>query len=437
MQMKNIYFFGAGHTPLFLFHNTEQKEVFSPKEKQDTIPLLLEKREKMDKDQKQRTEMELVNRALEAVERGKIGFQFTEKEESMLSTGIENEVDFPDGFESISATTLLKRSPEELRALFLDKNGVVDFHGNNKAQRHIGAGDLFDSSQKFLEINGVLGQRSIDTKFHDKKIGYVDKNGNYLQITGGEKISSVDSNIVGDQIKDFGTPTIDPHFRRVLPDGTELTGEAAYKDQFFEEVVHEEEYENLDWEERVKKSDEDALNAKVDLSRLPEGNEQLSRTIGRILAHKDEYLYIQRETNVPWMLIAAIHARESGNKFNTYLHNGEPLGKTTTLEPKGIFFGANQWKEASVDAITRIKNSQKGFSSLTPNASLGEMALFAETYNGFGYRNKGIESPYVYSGTDKYTSGKYVRDHVFDASAVDKQIGVMPIILALRGYEQM
>ena len=31
--------------------------------------------------------------------------------------------------------------------------------------------------------------------------------------------------------------------------------------------------------------------------------------------------------NVPAPLIAALHMRESSGKFNTYLHQGDPLGK--------------------------------------------------------------------------------------------------------------
>ncbi len=49
---------------------------------------------------------------------------------------------------------------------------------------------------------------------------------------------------------------------------------------------------------------------------------------------------------------------------------------------------------------------------------------FAEHYNGLGYRNKGLASPYVWSGTTTYKGGKYVADGQFSASAFDKQLGV-------------
>lgn len=429
--MKKLFQFSAP-TKSFLFNETiETNEATSSKK--ETV-LTSKKKEKLDQAQAQRLDNALINKALEAIEFQSSSLDVMGKEESMLSTRQQQEslLELPEGFASVSASAFLKRSPEELRTLFLDENGRVNFHGNGNARRRIGAGDLFPSSQQFIKINGTVGQRSIDSGFHSSKVGYVDKQGNYIQITGGEQITT---DVSENETEGFEKSTIDQNFEYTRPDGTILHGELAYKAQFGEEVRVAEEYEKLDWQEKVQRSDEMTLNTKVDLSRMPGGNEQMARTIGRILAHKDEYLYIQSETGVPWMLVAAIHARESSNKFNTYLHNGEPLGKPTTLVPKGIYFGANQWKEAAVDAITRIKSSKNEFSSLNPRSSLGEMALFAEAYNGPGYRNRGITSPYVYSGTDKYTSGKYVADHVFDASAVDKQLGVMPIILALRGME--
>jgi len=42
------------------------------------------------------------------------------------------------------------------------------------------------------------------------------------------------------------------------------------------------------------------------------------------------------------------------------------------------------------------------------------MMAFAERYNGLGYYNNGSISPYMYSGTDVYSSGKYTEDHGYD-----------------------
>ena len=63
--------------------------------------------------------------------------------------------------------------------------------------------------------------------------------------------------------------------------------------------------------------------------------------------------------------------------------------------------------------------------------SAGGALTLLEQYNGIGYAAKGKPSPYVWSGTDQYVSGKYVRDGIFDPSAVDRQLGCAGLILAM------
>ncbi len=86
--------------------------------------------------------------------------------------------------QNIPASEFLKRSPEELRMLFLI-DGVVDFHGNENAKKYVGLGDLLPSSTSFVRIDGGLGKRSIS---ESGKIGYLNLGKNYLAIFGEEKI---------------------------------------------------------------------------------------------------------------------------------------------------------------------------------------------------------------------------------------------------------
>ena len=87
--------------------------------------------------------------------------------------------------QSIPAVEFLKRSPDDLRALFFEGD-TVNFHGNEGAKRFVGAGDLFPHEQQFLSIDGVVGKRSVSD---NGKVGYLDKSGAYLPIFGGEKIN--------------------------------------------------------------------------------------------------------------------------------------------------------------------------------------------------------------------------------------------------------
>jgi lysozyme family protein len=61
--------------------------------------------------------------------------------------------------------------------------------------------------------------------------------------------------------------------------------------------------------------------------------------------------------------------------------------------------------------------------------SVGGTLSLLEQYNGLGYATKGIPSPYIWSGTDQYSKGKYVADHMFDPSVVDAQFGCAGLIL--------
>ena len=51
-----------------------------------------------------------------------------------------------------------------------------------------------------------------------------------------------------------------------------------------------------------------------------------------------------------------------------------------------------------------------------------------ERYNGLGYASRGAPSPYIWSGTDQYKAGKYVRDGVYDPNHVDTQPGCAALI---------
>ena len=55
-----------------------------------------------------------------------------------------------------------------------------------------------------------------------------------------------------------------------------------------------------------------------------------------------------------------------------------------------------------------------------------------QKYDGMGYTNNNYgPSPYVWAGTTKYQSGKYVADGVYDAGAVDQQLGVAVMVKSL------
>lgn len=143
--------------------------------------------------------------------------------------------------------------------------------------------------------------------------------------------------------------------------------------------------------------------------------------------NKEMYQKISQSTGVPPKLVAALHYRESTGNFNTYLHNGEKLGKPTRIEPKDVLF--YDFYEAAVDAL--ISEQKKKNIYLTPNSDIVMQMTFAEVYNGIGYtKYHNVASPYVYSGTNVYKKGKYVSDGSFEGNVVDKQPGVYILVMS-------
>jgi hypothetical protein len=67
--------------------------------------------------------------------------------------------------------------------------------------------------------------------------------------------------------------------------------------------------------------------------------------------------------------------------------------------------------------------------------SIGRTLAKLEQYNGLGYAARARPSPYIWSGTDQYKSGKYVRDGVYDPNVVDSQPGCAGLLMAMMALD--
>jgi len=121
---------------------------------------------------------------------------------------------------------------------------------------------------------------------------------------------------------------------------------------------------------------------------------------------------------VPWAFIAVAHKREASQNWNTQLGQGDPLGSVSTHVPKGRG-PFKTWEDGAYDALVNCAS----FAAKNKDWSVGGTLTMLEQYNGLGYASKGRPSPYIWSGTDQYVSGKYVRDAVYDPNVVDQQLG--------------
>lgn len=149
----------------------------------------------------------------------------------------------------------------------------------------------------------------------------------------------------------------------------------------------------------------------------------------KAINHKDIYKEIEAKTDVPWWFVAVLHSRESSFNFNTYLGNGQALNRVTTIVPKGRGPFAS-FAEGAVDAL-RLE----GFVGAR-DWGIAKTMFRLEKYNGFGYRGRGVNSPYLWSGSNIYgppeqRGGKFVGDGSFDPGTVDPQLGAAVILKAM------
>src|SRR5262245_32730441 len=156
--------------------------------------------------------------------------------------------------------------------------------------------------------------------------------------------------------------------------------------------------------------------------------------VGAIATGKPRYDQVANATGVPWYVIGMIHEMEGGLNFATHLHNGDPLTNRTIHVPAGrppTGVPPFQWEESAIDALTL-----EGFAEVKL-WSIERIAYQLEAYNGWGYRsrNTGVKSPYLWSATNQYQKGKFVRDGVFDPNAVSGQIGAMALLRRLIDIE--
>lgn len=150
----------------------------------------------------------------------------------------------------------------------------------------------------------------------------------------------------------------------------------------------------------------------------------------RLVASKARYQAVAAKTGVPWFVIAVIHQRESSGNFSGSLAQGDPWNEVSTHVPKGRG-PFPSWEAAAVDALVVCPP----YAAKWKDWSAGGTMTLLEQYNGLGYANKGIPSPYVWSGTDQYVSGKYISDGVFSAATVDKQLGCAGIIITMAALD--
>jgi lysozyme family protein len=148
-------------------------------------------------------------------------------------------------------------------------------------------------------------------------------------------------------------------------------------------------------------------------------------TITRMMKNRDRYMAVSTQTSVPWYVIALIHTMECDGRFDCHLHNGDPLAARTVNVPKGRPLTGKPpfgWEASAIDSL-RFEH----FDFWTDWSIAGTLYEF-ERYNGFGYRAHNVPTPYLWGGSQIYSSGKFVRDGAFDSKAMSSQTGAAVLL---------
>jgi len=149
--------------------------------------------------------------------------------------------------------------------------------------------------------------------------------------------------------------------------------------------------------------------------------------INSLVANRARYEAVGNPLGIPWHFIAVIHNMESSQSFTRHLHNGDPLSARTVQVPAGRPKTGNPpftWEESAADAL-----GMRGIGAVT-DWSLSGTLYQIEGYNGFGYRtfHPQVLSPYLWSFSNQYTSGKYVADGTWSDTAVSAQCGAATLL---------
>ena len=156
----------------------------------------------------------------------------------------------------------------------------------------------------------------------------------------------------------------------------------------------------------------------------------IDRLATLLVSFRPTYEKLEADLHIPWFFIGLIHGLESNFNFGTHLHNGDSLMHRTSnvpagRPPAGIADPPFAWMTSATDALT-----QKGF-HVQRDWSLPALLFRLEQYNGFGYRMRGRSTPYLWSFSDRYLRGKFVKDGVFDPDAVSRQCGAAVLLKRL------
>ena len=183
----------------------------------------------------------------------------------------------------------------------------------------------------------------------------------------------------------------------------------------------------------LKKEYEDLFNT---CAIRPERLATVEALIASLLSNRSRYDSVGEDLGIPWFFIAVIHNMEASQNFTKHLHNGDPLTARTVQVPAGRPKSGTPpftWEQSATDALT-----MKGLGAGIDWGLAGTLYQI-ERYNGWGYRlyHAYVRSPYLWSFSNHYVSGKYVADGTWSDTVASKQCGAAVLLRRMAEARQI
>lgn len=161
---------------------------------------------------------------------------------------------------------------------------------------------------------------------------------------------------------------------------------------------------------------------KIDPARENELMVRADRILGR--ANFQDYPSVITATRVPKAWGIASFERESSSDYSCSPAQGDKWNRVSVNVPRGLG-PYPDWAHAAIAAYKIDRLDQVALWTWARACYEGEL------FNGFGPRNHGKHSGYLWAWTNIYDGGKYVLDGVWDPNAHDQQCGMIPMMVAL------
>jgi lysozyme family protein len=155
----------------------------------------------------------------------------------------------------------------------------------------------------------------------------------------------------------------------------------------------------------------------------------VEQAVKEILPGKVRYKAVEAVTKIPAAGLGAVDYREDDCNPRDGLGQGDPWNKVSINVPagKGPFLS---WQAAAIFYLHYDK-----VDVFSAPWTWAYACWKGEMWNGFGPRDHGVHTGYLWGCTSIYTGGMYPHDHEWSSTAKDGRPGIIPIMKRLQSID--